>query len=177
MKKVVFWGILALCLTEIVCRAQTVNRSNSDLIEQIIDLHINQGTLRYALSTLSVDKRVPIGFVPKLGHKDVYNLNINLDNAPLKTVLDAIIQQQPDYRWEVRDDVINILPTKSSDGFIETFLSTRVQRFDPPKIPSSSRLRDAVIELPEVQTLLKTNGITAERYGYLERSPSPNPNP
>lgn len=166
-------GTLAVCLTfGIVFRAQTVAQSKSNLTEQLVELHVNKGTFLEALSKLTVESRVPIGFVPKLGHKDLYNLTVDVNKATLRMVLDTIIQQQPDYRWEVRDDVINILPTEASDDFIQTFLSTPVQTFHPPTIPSSPRLRDAVIKLPEVQALLKTTGITAERYGYVERYPS-----
>ena len=83
-----------------------------------------------------------------------------------------IVQQEPDYRWEARDGVINFIPTKSRDNFVENFLSTPVQRFDPPKLPGPSRIRDAITDLPEVQNLLKANGISPSHYGYFERYPS-----
>jgi hypothetical protein len=156
----------------VVCRAQNLGQFESDLTERVLQLHVNQGTLLEALSKLSVKSRVPIGFVPKLGHKHDYNLTINLDSATLKTVLDTIIQKQPDYRWEVKDGVINILPTKSVDDFVENFLNTRINRFVPPKLATPSRLRDAVTEIPEVQGLLKASGISAARYGYFSRYPS-----
>jgi hypothetical protein len=128
--------------------------------------------LLQALSTLSVDKRIPIGFEPALGHKDEHNLNIDADNATLKDVLDRIVQQKPTYKWEVRDSVISIVPTKLRDDFVERLLNTRIRRFDSPKVLGPSQIRDAIVDLPEVVALLKTSGITASRYGYFYRYPS-----
>jgi hypothetical protein len=179
MRRIVTCGTLVVCMTVgmIVCSNQTIGQTKSNLIEQTIELHLNRGTLLQALSKLSVNNRVPIGFVPTLAHKDDHNLNIDVDNATLKTVLDTIVQQHSGYRWEVRDGVINILPTNSADDFVENFLGTPIHNFDPPKLPGSSRLRDAITELPEVQILLKANGISASHYGSFERYPSLYSNP
>lgn len=178
MRQMVINGTFAvgLSIVMLVCSSQTVAQSKPSLLNQKIDLHLKNGTLLQVLSTLSVDDRVPIGFVQTVGHKDKHHLNIDLDDTPLHIVLDTVMQQQPEYRWEVRDNVINILPTKS-DQVVENLLGTAVQRFHPPKLPSTSRLRDAVIEMPEVQSFLKANGISASRYGYFERSPSIYSNP
>ena len=157
----------------IVCHTPAFEQTKpNDLIEQLIELHLNGGTLLQALSTLSVDKRVPIGFEPTLTHKDKHRLNINIDNAKLKDVLDTIVQQESDYRWEVRDGVINVIPAKSRDDFVEKFLSTPIRRFDPPKVLGPSQIRDAIVDLPEVVGLLKANGITASHYGYFYHYPS-----
>lgn len=144
----------------------------SDLTKQKVRLHLNRGTLLQALSTLSVEQRVPIGFEPALGHKHEYHLNVDAENISLPAVLDKIVEQEPDYKWEVKDGVINFIPTKSRDGFVEKLLNTRIQRFNPPKILAPSQIRDAIIDLPEVVELLKANNITASHYGYFYRQPS-----
>lgn len=168
LKCIVFFLCISMELP--ICHAQTTASTNSSLIERRVQLHLKDGTFLQALSKLSVDHRVPIGFEPMLGHKDEHDLNIDVDNASLKNVLDMIVEHR-DYRWEIWNGVINIRPTKSVDGFVETFLSTSISYFDPPKMVGSSRVRDAITELPEIQLLLKANKITATHYAYFERNP------
>lgn len=146
--------------------------AQSDLLKQRVELHLKRGTLLQALSILSVEQRVPIGFEPALGHKPEYHLNLEAENVTLQEVLDLIVQQEPSYRWEVKDGVINLIPTKSRDYFVERLLNTPIQRFDPPKVLGPSQIRDAIVDLPEVVDLLKINSITASHYGYYYRYPS-----
>jgi hypothetical protein len=175
MRRIIICGMLAgsLMVALIISGAPASGQIQpNNMIEQRIELHVNQGTLLQALSTLSVDKRVPIGFEPALGHKHEHNLNIDADNATLRDVLDRIVQQEPGYKWEVRDSVISIVPTKLRDDFVEKLLSTPIHRFDSPKVLGPSQIRDAIVDLPEVVALLKANGITASRYGYFYHYPS-----
>ena len=147
-------------------------QTSSNLLAQRITLHISKRTFLYALTTLSVDARVPIGFEVAVNHKDEYNVNIDVENAPLQDVLDKIILQEPGYKWEMRDGVINIVPYQSRDDFVEKFLNTSVRQFNPPKVLGKFQIRDAIIELPEVVNLLKANEIIASRYAYSYRYPS-----
>lgn len=146
--------------------------TQDDLIMKRVHLQVNQGTLLQALSTLSVDEKIPIGFELALSHKNEYHLNVNADNITLQEVLDRIAEQEPAYRWEVRDGVINIIPTKSRDDFVEKLLNTPIHRFNLPKVPGKFQIRDKIVELPEVVDLLKANGVTASHYGYFYRSPN-----
>ena len=84
-----------------------------------------------ALSKLSVEKRVPIGFVPTSPEKFVYHVNIAVSDAKLREVLDMLVRQEPDYTWEVRDGVVNIMPAGRRDQVIENLLSTAVSSFEP----------------------------------------------
>jgi hypothetical protein len=159
-----------LMISETSASAQT---TSVNLLEHRITLHIKDGTFLYALDTLCVDYRIPIGFELALGHKAQYHLNIDLENATLEDVLNEIVGQERGYRWELRDGVINIIPITSRDDFVEKLLNTPIRRFDPPKKLGKFQIRDAIIELPEVVALLKANGITASHYGYLYAASSP----
>lgn len=152
-----------LTIREISGSGQT---TPDNLLEKRITLHINQGTFLYALSTLNVDHKIPIGFEVALGHKAQYHLNIDLDNATLEDVLNEIVRQEMGYRWELRDGVINFIPIRSRDDFLEKLLNTPIRRFDQPKKLGKFQIRDAIVELPEVVALLKANGVTASHYGY-----------
>jgi hypothetical protein len=160
-------GLLLISETSASGQTTTVN-----LLEQRITLHIKQGTFLYALSTLCVDYRIPIGFELALDYKAQYHLNIDLENATLEDVLNEIVGQEAGYRWELRDGVINIIPITSRDDFVEKLLNTPIRRFDQPKKLGKFQIRDAVVELPEVVALLRASGITASHYGYSYHYPS-----
>jgi hypothetical protein len=158
-------GVMGLLMiSETSASGQT---TKDDLLERRITLHIKQGTFLYALSTLCVDYKIPIGFEPALGHKAQSDLNIDFENATLEGVLNEIVGQETDYKWESRDGVINIMPITSRDDFVEKLLNTEIHRFDQPKKLGKFQIRDAIVELPEVVALLKANGITASHYGYF----------
>lgn len=173
MRRIITCVVLSTGLIgQLLLSAPVSGQTSSNLLAQRITLHIDKGTFLYALSTLSVDKRVPIGFEVALNHKDEDNLTLDVQNATLQDVLDKIILQEPGYRWEMRDDVINIVPYKSRDDFVEKFLNTSIHEFTPPKVLGKFQIRDAIIELPEVVDVLKGNGITASHYAYSYRYPS-----
>ena len=154
-------GLLGLVETPTNGQTSTVN-----LLQRRITIHVKQNTFLYALSTLNVDYRIPIGFEVALDHKPQYHLNIDLENATLENVLNEIVGQETGYRWELRDEVINVVPITSRDDCVERLLNTPIHRFDQPKKLGKFQVRDAIVELPEVVSLLKANGIKASHYGY-----------
>jgi hypothetical protein len=158
-------AIMSLFMTGSMTAPSQTARNN--LLEQRITLHIKQGTFLYALSTLCVDHRIPIGLELARSHKPQYHLNIDLENATLEDVLNEIVGQETGYRWELRDGVINIIPITSRDDFVEKLLNTPISQFDQPKNLGKFQIRDAIVELPEVVSLLRANGITPSHYGYF----------
>jgi hypothetical protein len=169
MRRPIIGAILATALMGLLMIHESSGSGQTtpdNLLEKRITLHINQGTFLYALSTLNVDYRIPIGFEVALGHKAKYHLNVELENATLEDVLNEIVGQERGYRWEMRDGVINIIPITSRDDFLEKLLNTPIRRFDQPKKLGKFQIRDAIVELPEVVALLKANGMTASHYGY-----------
>jgi hypothetical protein len=168
MRQRIICAMLATAVTGLLMISETSasRQSPDNLLERRITLRINKGTFLYALSTLCVDYKIPIGFEPALGHKAQYHLNIDLEKAKLEDVLNKIVGQETGYRWELRDGVINIIPITSRDDFVEKLLNTPIHRFEQPKKVGKFHIRDAIVELPEVVALLKSNGITASHYGY-----------
>jgi len=167
LRYLVLTGLLACAM---VSGDHVSTQSGSgELLNQTLEMHIQNGTFLQALSTLAVDKRIPIGLVPCQPFQDEYNFNIDVSGASLKDILDQIVQQRSDYRWEARSGVINILPVKSKDELVDRFLDTRIRQFAPRKGLDQFGIRDAIINLPEVQTFLKLNKVTANRDGYFYR--------
>jgi hypothetical protein len=118
------------------------------------------------LGTLSVEKDIPIGIEFSSNEKNEPRLNIDVKKAPLVEVLNLIVQQEPAYVWELRDGVINLTPVKDRDPFFERLLNTPIREFVSPKGNNKFAIRDALLDLPEVNKLIAANGVEADRLGY-----------
>jgi hypothetical protein len=77
-----------------------------------------------ALGVLSVEKNIPIGIEFRANEKNEPKLDIDVPKTPLVEVLNLIVQQEPGYVWEVRDDVINFSPVQDRNPFFATLLKT-----------------------------------------------------
>jgi hypothetical protein len=174
MRKHFTIGIFALCLLMSinVYSGPTLQDSGEGLVNQRIELHMRDATLMHVLSTLSVTHRVPIGFEGSAADQNEAKLVVESANGSLKEILDSIVQQEPLYRWEVVDGVVNFVPTRDRDSFIETLLSTPVSNYDPGKWTIKFQLRDAIGNTPEVKQLLESNKKSLAKYQDYVYHPS-----
>lgn len=174
MRKHFTIGIFALCLLMSinVYSGPTLQESQDFLLDQRIELHMKDATLMYVLSTLSVEHRVPIGFEGSAADQNEPKLVLESANNSLKEILDSIVKQEPLYRWEVVDGVINFVPVNDRDPFIEALLSTPVSNYDPGKWTIKFQLRDAIWNTPEVKNLLESNKKTFAKYQDYATYPS-----
>lgn len=147
--------------------------SKEDLTSQPITIRLTNATLIYALGRLSMDHRIPIGIEYSSDDKKEPVLNIDTRNGgTLGDVLNLIVEQVPIYRWEVRDGVINIIPNRSRDQFLEKLLSTHIDRFTAKPGLTKFDIRNTLADLPEVHSLLEANKITVFKYGDYIYHPS-----
>ena len=142
------------------------------ILARPITLHLSKATLSLALGTLSVQHRVPIGIERSPSHSDDEKLNLDFDGGTLKEVLDSIVKQERLYRWEVVEGVINFVPARDRDPFVEAFLNTPVAHFDPGKWGSVFQVRDAIGDVPEVKQMLEENHKSLYKYGDYVKYPS-----
>lgn len=163
----------------------TGQSSETDLINQEIEVNLSKATLVEVLSTLAVHHRVPVGLEEATDSRQrvderMYVENgkikfkegkITIKSGSLKEILDSLIEQEPQYTWEVRDGVINIFPVQLRDEFLKKFLETKIEKFSPLTGWNKFQLRDAIVELPEVKTLLKAENVEAlNRYYQIRES-------
>lgn len=139
---------------------------SEELTNQSLTLRVENETLITCLATLAVEYRVPIGLEIANNHDDKARLSFDVKNESLKKILDLICQQEPAYRWEVRDGVINFVPTQSTDEFLSRLLDTPVSRFAPEKGLNKFGLKNVVADLPEVKNFLNVNDLTVSRLEY-----------
>ena len=151
----------------------TVQQGSEDpLLSQRIELHVRKATLMNALITLAVDHRVPIGI--EYSPADINEPKLDLDtvNASLREILDSIVKQEPLYRWELVDGVVNFMPISGQDPFFETLLNTPISHYDPGKWTIKFQLRDAIENTPEVKELLKSKKVELAKYRDYVSYPS-----
>jgi hypothetical protein len=145
-----------------LCFGQTLK---DDLLQRRVTLHVKDGTLLEALGRLAGEESIPIGW--ELSQSDLVNHNISIDliKVPLKDVLDRLVLADSAYQWKLEDGVINFYPAFDRDARLQEFLSLRIKEFNPPKGLSVFAFRDAVLDLPEVQKFLLSNGLEASHSG------------
>jgi len=160
-------------LLPVSCAPLAVGQSHlQNLLNQQIKMHLKGETLMFVLGTLELEHRVPIGIEYSLADKNEPKIVIDVDHGTLKEVLDSIVEQEPLYRWELIDDVINFVPVLDREPFFELLLNTSVERFDPGNWTIKFQIRDAIGDLPEVKQLLQSNHKTLFKYGDYAHSPS-----
>lgn len=175
MRKLFSIGIFVFCVvisTSAHSGPALQQDSDERLLDQKIELHMNDVTLMHVLSTLSVIYRVPIGFEASAADRNEPKVVLESDKSSLKEILDSIVKQEPLYRWEIVDGVINFIPAQDRDSFIETLLNTSISTYDPGNWTIKFELRDAIANTPEVKKLLESNKKTLAKYQDYVYHPS-----
>jgi hypothetical protein len=166
MKQCLLLTLLLLVL--LCCNIQSFGQSDArELLKRKVDLHVSKMTLVYVIDTLSIDYKIPIGLEKSSTHKDEFNIEINVEGVALREVLDSIVQQEPAYQWQLIDGVINFIPTHDRDSFLVAFLDTPVSRFAPAKGKDTLDVRERILELPAIDSLMISSGIKIDKWwGY-----------
>jgi len=89
---------------------------------------------------------------------------VNMENERLDVVLDLVVGQMKNYRWEIADGVVNILPIKSRDERYEKLLALRIARFSVGKREPIGVIKNAIFALPEVSEFLKSENLLFSTY-------------
>lgn len=165
MKKIVVF--LAVCMPLLMpsffIAATGQNRNQADFIDKQIAFNVSNATVLEILITLSVEQRIPIGIEHSSLDKYEPNLEIAVSKRSVKDVLDMIVGQAPFYRWELRDGVINFVPTQGRDPFLEKLLDTHIGAYLPKKGINKFELRNTLADAREVQRLLAANNTSVNR--------------
>ena len=164
-----FCLILAITLVHIEARADIPK--DDSFLNQLVELHLSNASVLDVLNTLSVEYRVPIGFERSLLDRRERKFNIDIKGS-VRTVLDSIVRQEPVYRWNITEGVINFVAIRGQDLFLERLLKTRISRYAPKKGLNIFELRNAIADLPEVQRLLKQHNKTVLRVSDYVYYPS-----
>ncbi|MEM4282842.1 MAG: hypothetical protein QXN89_04190 [Candidatus Woesearchaeota archaeon] len=133
--------------------------SETELLNRKITIQVSQATFVYALAKLAGEYEIPIGLEKAATHKDERKIDLDFKETNLKEVLDSIVKQEPAYRWELTDGVINFIPAKDRHEFLAILLDTSINKYAPAEDSDRFDLRNRILELPEVRNLMTSQGI------------------
>lgn len=91
---------------------------------------------------------------------------VNAENERLEDVLNTIIGQMDNYKWEINDDVVNIFPIKGRDERYKKLLELNIQNFTLKKGMPIALIRDTLFDLPEFQKFLNENKLFTVPYRH-----------
>jgi hypothetical protein len=112
------------------------------------------GTKRMASS----DGKVKIDIeAEKVFEAKKYFISVNVENQRLKDVLNTIVSQMENYKWEINDGVVNIFPVKGRDERFEKLLRLNIGNFTFEKGKSIKAITTNIKKLPEFQKFLAEN--------------------
>lgn len=174
MRRVVCIAFSALILLTLF-GATLSQSSDTDFLDQKIDINLEHATLLQTLSTLSVKYRVPIGLERDAKYwQRVRNLmsfeagqikwkesSIQIKSGTLKQILDSLVSQEPIYSWEVKDGVINVYPVQSRDPVLQKLLDTTVETFALEQGMNKVEIHKAILDLPAIKAWLEAEKLEA----------------
>lgn len=199
MKKKTLIIVLNLIVVLSVGISDNFAQENStDLKDKKITLKLKNKPLSFVFRDLMLKYDVPVGmegstldndnadyvFNPNLpygqnmqnidGYYDVKDhlLTVDFENADLETVLDEIVKQMKNYKWEINDEVVNIIPIKGRDERYEKLLAINISNFSFQKNFSIGQIRNNILDLPEVQTFLSEQKIFSTKWRAFVKNAS-----
>ena len=141
-------------------------KTDQELLDIVIDREFKDITLIYVLDSIRQDYEIPIVFeVADSGYTggnpvDLNTYDIDLEAGKLSDVLDSIIRQRPNYKWEIIDGVVNFTPITNRNPLIEKLFNTQIQSFSLKSYTFSNEIDRKLEVIPEVAELLKLNDTT-----------------
>jgi hypothetical protein len=86
-------------------------------------------------------------------------ITLNAENERLEDVLNKLIKQIENYKWEINDGVVNIYPIKGRDKRFKKLLDLRIKRFSFEKGGPVWRITENIKSLPEFSAFMVKNNI------------------
>lgn len=164
--------ILLIPLTLICAMNLSAQDETCNLLNKKITMQISEGTFVYVLATLAQDYEISIGWEKSSKHLDEPKININVKEKNLREVLDLLVAQEPEYKWELTNEVLNFTPSRNRDEFVSAFLNLHIDQIKHPKENTEDSLIDNILALPEVILLMKSKRI---KYAEYMSEPSSQP--
>lgn len=84
-------------------------------------------------------------------------ITLDFENGTLKDVFDQIVKQMENYKWEINQGVVNIIPIKGRDERFEKLLELKIKKFTFEKGKTVQDIAANIASLPEFRSFLKEN--------------------
>ncbi len=92
------------------------------------DFYANPAIAKH--ETASADSNITFTTTAKPSFKaDLHPITVNVQNERLEVVLNQVVKQMENYKWEINDGVVNIFPIRDRDERFERLLGLKIERF------------------------------------------------
>jgi hypothetical protein len=100
-----------------------------------------------------------------------HKFSIHVENESLENVLNQIVSNMKYYKWEINEEVVNIVPIIGRDKRLEDFLKVEIKSFanvDGLGRPSKTiaYISSSIVFTPEINNFLKNNNIYLTNGAY-----------
>jgi hypothetical protein len=157
MKRRAFFLILvfiSLCLSEILAQASQVERAAvaADILQRrVVTTQAGYLPIQSAFIASLSSTRVPGGIVTVLGcEANPTTQTQSLPEATLREALDAIVQTDPGYQWQINSGVVNLVPASNEPAL----LNVRINRLRVKNATSINKALGKLYALPEVRAAI-----------------------
>lgn len=89
----------------------------------------------------------------------VYPISVNIDEGKLEDVLNQVVKQMKNYKWEINDGVVNIFPIKDRDERFKELLEQNIKEFNLEKGQTVEDITTKLLSSQKVLEFLKTNNL------------------
>ena len=137
------WAMIAT----ITHHGQGLDQSSSLLDRQAKGANLDNAAPGQAAVNALLDADVPGGVVRVSGCDEAVTDSLRPRDRSLRGVLESVVSSDPRYTWEIKDDVINVIPRSG----LPAFLSVRISKFDLAEVESPKEALSQLLAIPEVQ--------------------------
>lgn len=106
--------------------------------------------------------------------KDI-KFTLNVENESLETVLNLIVSKMNNYKWEIIDEVVNIIPIAGRDPILEEFLNVKIKNFSVVQSSAGngdgkrtiSEIRLSILNTPELFDFRRGHNLVVSSTRYM----------
>ena len=131
------------------------------LMRPVANLGSSPLSVNHAIQTAILGSGAAGGAVIMQGCEEPSDSVVRFQGSTLREVLDDIVTADPDYGWEVKDGVVNLLPAKG----VPDLLTLRISAFDSGDATSVRTAETFLFALPEVRERAAELGFDQAIYG------------
>ena len=137
----------------------TGQAQSKDLLDTEIASDFYAENLFQMCSFVSFLGSVPMGFESSVDLDLEKKTNkILIKKGKLNVVMDSIVKHNPNYRWEIRDGVVNVYPIDSRDEVLKNLLESKIKNFSTAEVGRAG-IRKIIHETKEIKEILNSQQI------------------
>jgi hypothetical protein len=139
--------VVFLLLVSFSTYSQSVTRNPNSLDDRTIKMSLNNVTASNVFTQALLEAEMPGGIVVSRTCGIPPTHNFPLSQPTVRELLEGIVSVDPEYSWEIRDGVVNLISRADEPQLLET----RITRFEIADIETPNEALNALFNLPIVR--------------------------